>query len=369
MIVNIKKGDSSSLVNDLMEKIRKVSKCADRCVIIFVLILLPLISFFLLGTPTEYGIYDVNDDGRSKGTAVICTAADDFWRYKYLEDFARYHTAIGFRHIYYYDISGAGLDVGFDRRKNLKDLPVTGFSHPEITTEQQAYDHCIARIQQQDQQPSTTPPPLLRRNSPDPRTPRWIGFFGLDEYVVMTKHTDVRDLLEEVVPNSANGLALNWVQFDFNNQMGYEPEPLPLRFTRREVEPDRHVKVIARTANLIRAGANPHYFEFIDDSDPGVAGSGACLVDTDRKRLCNTFFNPDGPTDLASLYHYDTKSVDEFLLRCDRAKLTPEEQKDRIECNTDRKGLAAYFRSTFRTSLKPFVHASIAPNFFRKTTA
>jgi len=264
-------------------------------------------------------------------SAAICTIQKGGLRY--IDEWVDYHLAIGFEKIYIYDNSD---DFELKQWYNTKREQQQN-SNSTVTV---VVKHFPGPVQQQ---PSIMDCGISIQNA---RSHSWIAFIDLDEYIVLKKHKYILDLLHTVDKKKAGGLALNWLLFDFNNHLKYKPLPMTKRFQRAALSADQHVKTIVRTDQLRSHCGNPHGFIYIDEKLTGV--------DTDGKQLDPQYFNIGGPTDVAVIHHYYSKSIEEFASRCNRgrADIRIEEIKKEVElyCKNETEIFNSFTSSTNPTA-------------------
>ena len=142
---------------------------------------------------------------------------------------------------------------------------------------------------------------------------KWAAFWDVDEFLVLKKHDAVQQLLEEHL--SSGALSLNWQVFGTSGKLLYEPLPVTKRFVYREEERNQHVKSIVRLRDMdLTEGPNPHY--------PKKLSSG-----TQHNTDGYAFEGPyhDGPTDVAVIHHYMTKSYQEYTKKRMRGRADTED--------------------------------------------
>jgi hypothetical protein len=156
------------------------------------------------------------------------------------------------------------------------------------------------------------------------RSHDWIAFIDVDEFIVLknnnTTTNTIMELLNEV-STDAGGLSLNRYVFDFHNQTTYEPLPVTKRFQTRWTPVEEWVKTIARTKALIKPDIHRMFYK----------NSKTTSVDTNGKMVWG-FTNPNGPTNVAVIHHYYTKSVQEFMSRCQRGRATTKNLTTYVPC-------------------------------------
>jgi hypothetical protein len=231
----------------------------------------------------------------------------------YVDEFVDYHLALGFETIYLYDNSDDFELQEWSLRRSPNEVVVQHF--PGTAQQLPAYSHCGRRIQKEDSH-------------------NWIAFIDIDEFIVLKgdEHEYIMDLLS-TVDSEAGGLSLNWLVFGSSHQRSYTPAPLTKRFQMREPDVNTHVKTIVRTHKWRSPKGHPHNHRY--------AGN-ATSVDTRGHRIGlgsagsgnHDAFNPEGPSDIAVIHHYHTKSLEEYRTRCKRglADQPPEAWKKQTAC-------------------------------------
>lgn len=211
---------------------------------------------------------------KNAGDAVVCAIVlnEDM----NLDEWIRYHIALGFSAIYLYDNS-----PGFD----LREWPLRYPSHLHVL-------HIPGRVMQ-----LTAYNHFLRTFG---HLHRWCAFIDADEFIVLKKHASITEMLEEHCQDGA--LVLNWYMFGSSGKMFYEPEPVTKRFHLRAREVDRHVKTIVNLSSVITMGIHECY---LMRDNCGVPH------DTNGRHVAGPY-NPGGPSDVAVIHHYNAKSFEEY---------------------------------------------------------
>jgi hypothetical protein len=246
-----------------------------------------------------------------EASAAICTIQKG--GLYYVDEFVDYHLALGFKTIYLYDNSDDLELQEWSLRRNPAQVVVQHF--PGMAQQLPAYSHCARRIKEDDSH-------------------AWIAFIDIDEFIVLKgdEPGHIMDLLN-TVDSEAGGLSLNWVFFGSSHQRSYTPAPLTKRFQMRESDVNMHVKTIARTSMWSKTARHSHNQQYEGD---------ATSVDTRGHRVGlgsvgprnHDAFNPEGPSDIAVIHHYHTKSLEEYRARCKRglADQHPEAWKNQKAC-------------------------------------
>jgi hypothetical protein len=202
--------------------------------------------------------------------ALVCIAKDED---NYINEWVGYHLKLGFNKIYIYEN---------DWYSNI--------NHPDVITilvngsRQQipVYNHFINEY----------------KNEYD-----WVAFLDVDEFIVLKKHNTIHELMNDY--NTESALGINWVFFGDNNKTFNGDYSVLERFTKRQEVVNGHIKSIVNPKKVIMMNVHSHV--------------GQC-IDTNRKRIDNSSFNPNGPIDVAQINHYFTKTKDEYIKKMNRGR-------------------------------------------------
>ncbi len=213
-------------------------------------------------------------------TALVAIAKME---HKYVEEWVQYNLHIGFDAIYIYE-----NDDEPRYAEMLKDYPqVTVIRYPGAGTPLRSIQYYMLEE--------------FCRDHKDKH--RWIAHFDLDEFLVLKKHSTVREFCEEYLANEEGGIAICWAIFGDNGHTNYSPEPVTFRFTKREdvtVSKMSYVKCIVCSSCIDK---------YIDFHVPQLLKGTIRTTNGEevKWRECNT------PTfHVAQLNHYMCKSIEEF---------------------------------------------------------
>lgn len=136
----------------------------------------------------------------------------------------------------------------------------------------------------------------------------WIGFIDCDEFIVLKKHNNIKELIEEY-KDKTNVIGLNWTFFGNLGKVSRESNSLIKQFPMRNKGTDQHIKVLlnARSGERMQL---PH-----NTFGPAMDTNGHTFMGP---------FNPNGPMDVAYINHYHNKTKEDWELRCKRG---------RVDCN------------------------------------
>ena len=255
-------------------------------------------------------------------TAAICAIQKG--SLTFIDEWVDYNLAIGFEKIYIYDNSEDFELQSWYEKQDQTRVDVKHF--PGQVKQVPAYHDCITRIKWE-----------------DPKGPmhKWLAFIDLDEFIVLKQHENILELLEDKAEGQdVGGLALNWYMFGYDNQIKYKPIPMTKRFQTRDKGINQHVKVILRTDLIGKGGSfrNSHAYKYNKAS--------IATVDTTGKRLEeDPWFNIDGPSDVAVIHHYHTKSLEEYVSRCARGRADMRQRSDKeAACRSEEEILEGWER-------------------------
>lgn len=242
----------------------------------------------------------------------------------YLHEWIAYHIGIGFDHIFLADNSDNGT---LNETLLSPDSPtaayypkyITIFHIPGKAMHLQAWFEISDLFRDRDS---------------------WGAFFDIDEFIVLHKHDNIKQLLFECSKpfNHRGALALNWVLFGSNGHREYSRDPVTKRFTKRQASLNQHVKSITYLpdtdafryqthtplmlnnapvydcfGNIING---PYNNAFIDQFN---ANRSSASVDLEGLSAVEDGVYRDSVTEsIAVLHHYFTKSYEEFVKKRDR---------------------------------------------------
>lgn len=160
----------------------------------------------------------------------------------------------------------------------------------------------------------------------------WLAFIDCDEFIVLKKHNNIKELIEEY-SHRTNVIGLNWTFFGNMGKLSREGDSLLKPFKMRNKGSDQHIKVLVNARSGERMQL-PH-------NTLGPA------MDTNGNRFIGPF-NPNGPMDVAYINHYHNKTKEDWILRCKRGRADCDIHHDldrwdeEININNEVEDLSAY---------------------------
>lgn len=138
----------------------------------------------------------------------------------------------------------------------------------------------------------------------------YAAIWDVDEFLVLKKHKNVKQLVKEYFRNDTGALAINLYQFGSNNQRVYRNEPVVERFTKRARRISSVVKSIYRIKSISYPSVHHSYLR------PGYIS-----IDTNRRRTYGPTHHV-GDCSVAQINHYISKSQEECKKRSLRGRAT-----------------------------------------------
>lgn len=229
--------------------------------------------------------------GRDSRTVLCCVAREEE---PYIDEWVDYHLGLGFGKIIVYDNS-EGNELRKWGQNRGKSIQVVHF--PGINKQQVSYWDCAQKA-----------------NEGKYGQTEWVGFWDIDEFLVLKKHNDVEDFVGEFLTTGA--LGINWYLFGPSGRISYEPLPVTKRFACRQDKANFRIKSIVRLKDMNMKIAPHVHFPYLNEGT---------LHDTNG-RIFEGPFNEDGPIDTAVIHHYRTKSIKEFLQKTIRGRADADDE-------------------------------------------
>jgi len=210
---------------------------------------------------------------------IICIAKKE---HDYIEEFVKYHLAIGFKCIYIYDNEDRPTyETMLDKYKdNIKviHLPFNNYIKPVQYT---ALDHFVKRY-------------LFTTNITH------VAHIDIDEFIVLKKHENICDFINEYIVGDCQGIGMNWRFFGSSGRTEKTNEPTTIRFTMCEKKGNFHIKTLFKKDKFLR----------FHDCHSVVFSSG--YTKSTNNAIINGPFNNNIDFDVIQLNHYKCKTLPEF---------------------------------------------------------
>lgn len=208
----------------------------------------------------------------------------------YIDEWMDFHNALGFAPIYIYDNTltpDIDLEFWYQRRGDIQKY-VKIIHFPQAPAQIPAYRQCIGH---------------------DAANDTFAALIDIDEFVVLKKHDNIVDFMEDHCKETCGQISLNWNMLSVSNETSYRPIPTLKR--------NFHTGGAWGTIKVI---VRPDYVADNFDWGHSVSLKKGHWVDTSGKVIqrpnnWRKQANGDGPTDVALLYHARFRSPEEFYYK------------------------------------------------------
>ena len=255
-----------------------------------------------------------NDNASTTEKAVLCTIMKNETRY--VDDWVKYHLALGFDEIHIYDNSQEFEMKHWLQSRSYCHVTVKHF--PQEAAQNPALLDCTRRMAQQG-------------------NVRWLASMDVDEYLVLYQHGHLKPFLWEHVPSGA--LAVFWKMMGTGGAQRFEPLPAPYRSFLGEAQVMELFKSIGHLPDIsLNRQSNAHRF-FLKSYDR-LGRLRAWLFPSTNKTLHNTAGTyipvelidtwssgagtllPYREEDVAVVYHYGFRSLEEYIEKRKKGRAT-----------------------------------------------
>ena len=234
----------------------------------------------------------------------------------YIEEFVKYHLALGFSHIFIYD--NEDIPTYREILKNYSDNLITVIHYPTKYQQMNAYYHFINNI-------------LFKFNITH------VACIDVDEFIVLKQHKNIKDFINQFIVDDCQGIGMNWRFFGSSGlKEANVKEPLTKRFKLCQREGNMHIKTLFKKDNFI--GFNTMHDVFLSNGH----------IKNTKGQIIKGPFNHNIDLNYIQLNHYKCKTLEEFKYirtrgQADRFVIGPDPVKDFVQydCN-DVEDLTAY---------------------------
>ena len=206
---------------------------------------------------------------------IVCVAKKE---HDYIEEFVKFHLQLGFTHIYIYDNEDIPTYEKFlhKYKKNITviHLPIKGVQYI-------ALDMFIKKY-------------LYTTNITH------VAHIDIDEFIVLKKHMNISDFINEYIVGDCQGIGMNWRFFGSSGRTEKTNEPITTRFTMCQKNGNKHIKTLFKKDNFLK-------FNTCHDV---ILSKG--YIKSTNKTIINGPFNNNIDFDVIQLNHYKCKTLPEF---------------------------------------------------------
>jgi len=215
---------------------------------------------------------------------IVCIAKGER---DYIEEFIQYHLALGFKYIYVYDnedIPTYGTILS-KYKNNILCIHLPGNNYVK-GVQYIALDN------------------FVNKHMCNPRITH-VVHIDIDEFIVLKKHSNICDFIEEYIVDDCQGIGINWQFFGSSGKTEKTDEPVTTRFTRCGRYGDPHIKTLFKKDYFVKYNE----CHSITISRGHIKSTNGCtIVGPHNKNI---------DISIIQLNHYKSKTLQEF--RCIRA--------------------------------------------------
>ena len=210
---------------------------------------------------------------------IVCIAKKE---HDYIEEFVKYNLALGFKHIYIYDNEDVPTyEEMLNKYKENITVIHFPFNNWYKPVQYAALDDFISRY--------------LRTTDIT-----HVAHIDIDEYIVLKKHNNICEFINEYIVGDCEGIGMNWRFFGSSGKTEKTNEPVTMSFTMCENNGNMHIKTIFKKDNFISWGTCHDI----------ILSSGH--TKTTNNTIINGHFNYDIDLSVIQLNHYKSKTFPEF---------------------------------------------------------
>jgi hypothetical protein len=210
---------------------------------------------------------------------IVCIAKRE---HDYIEEFVKYHLALGFKYIYLYDNEDTPTYYTMleKYRDNLLVIHFP-FNNYHKAVQYVVLDHFVKHI-------------LFRTKATH------VAHIDIDEFIVLKRHKNIGDFIQEYIVGDCQGIGMNWRFFGSSGKTEKTDEPNTIRFTMCQEKGDRHIKTLFKKDYFLKFGTC-HDVVF-------SRGHTKCTNGT----VINGPWNENIDLSVIQLNHYKCKTLPEF---------------------------------------------------------
>ena len=146
----------------------------------------------------------------------------------YIEEFIKYHLVLGFKHVILYDNEDEPTYKDFLSKYSCKltviHLPFNNYSK---AVQYHALDNFTSFLQSKKKTAITH-----------------VAHIDIDEFIVLKKHDNICDFIEEYFQGNTGAIGMNWLFFGSSNSENNPSIPVTRRFTMCAKKGDKHIKTL-----------------------------------------------------------------------------------------------------------------------------
>lgn len=208
----------------------------------------------------------------------------------YIEEWVKYHLALGFDHIYIYDNEDTPTYCNLLK----KYTQVTCIHKPG-----NSYNRGIHYVVLDD----------FVKNIMGKNGMTHAANIDIDEFIVLKKHANIKEFIRAYIKGDCVGIGMNWRLFGSSGLTDISSTPVTIRFTQCESSANQHVKTLF----------DIKYFNGWQTMHYAVPKKGVFIKDTAGTIITGPF-NKSGDISVIQLNHYKCKTLAEYKLARQRGR-------------------------------------------------
>jgi len=254
----------------------------------------------------------------------------------YIEEWVKYHLTLGFEHIYLYDNDDQPTYATLLQKYSNY---VTVYHRPGNN-----YHKGIQFIVLEDFYTNIMPTNGITH----------VTHIDIDEFIVLKKHNNIKDFIQEYITGDCAGIGINWRYFGSSGHTEASPEPVTVRFTKCDLNGNRHVKTIFAVED----------YQWFDNQHYIYPKKGKFIKNTLGEPFRGPF-NEHIDFSVAQLNHYKTKTYPEYVHIRSRGRAGPNIEYQKAHPENVAQTFKAYDRNdTEDLTAKVFYETYVAPKTF-----
>jgi hypothetical protein len=211
---------------------------------------------------------------------IICIAKLES---DYIEEWVKYHLAIGFSHIFIYDNEDVPTYENLLReyKEDITVVHAPGNDYPQGPIQYLILHHFVVNFFRHDI--------------------THVAHIDIDEFVVLKRHANISEFIQEYIKDDCAGIGMNWRIFGSSGLTEQTEQPVTERFTMCESLGNKHTKTIF----------DKRYFAGFNTCHAITPTSGYFIKATNGS-IINGPMNESIDFDVIQLNHYKCKTLPEF---------------------------------------------------------
>jgi hypothetical protein len=233
----------------------------------------------------------INEGSLAPSPVIVCIAKLE---QNYIEEFVRYHLALGFTQIYLFDNEDtptyASLLKSYVETEKVVVMHLPHNMHYILNAKGEKFYVPVQYLALDI---------FKQKIMIDPKITH-IAHIDIDEFIVLKKHANICDFIQEYIKDDCVGIGINWRFFGSSGNTEITNEPVTKRFTMCEEKGNKHIKTIFRKDR----------FANFNGCHTIVTSSG--YIKSTNGTIIRGPYNESVAFDVIQLNHYKCKTIEEY---------------------------------------------------------